>query len=41
MDDLTWATKVAALLKKLNEDLDDLEKQRGETLQQEVSTEAK
>jgi hypothetical protein len=41
MDDLTWATRVAALLKQLNEDLEDLENQRGKTVQQEVSTEAK
>jgi hypothetical protein len=41
MDDLTWATRVAALLKQLNEDLEDLENQRGKTLQQEVPTEAK
>jgi len=41
MDDLTWATKVANLLKQLNDDLEDLEKQRGKTVQQEVSKENK
>jgi hypothetical protein len=40
MDDLTWATRVAELLKELNKDLEELEHQRGKTLQQEVSTEA-
>jgi hypothetical protein len=41
MDDLTWATRVAEILKKLNEELEELEQQRGKTLQQEVSTETK
>lgn len=41
MDDLTWATEVANLLKQLNEDLEDLEKQRGKTVQQEVPEETK
>lgn len=41
MDDLTWATRVAELLKQLNNDLEELEQQRGKTLQQEATTEAK
>jgi hypothetical protein len=37
MDDLEWATRVAAILKQLNKELEDLEDQRGKTVQQEVS----
>lgn len=41
MDDLEWATKVAEILTKLNEELEELETQRGQTVQQKTTEETK
>lgn len=39
MDDLEWATLVAEILTKLNEELAELEEQRGQTVQQKTTEE--
>lgn len=39
MDDLEWATRVAEILTKPNEELAELEEQRGQTVQQKITEE--